>query len=127
MAANAINNVLLKPGEEFSFNDIVGERTEEKGYKYAESIDDKKIVETVGGGICQVSTTLHMAIKKIPLMVTEVHEHSIPINYSIREDEAAVSWGELDFKFINTYNSSIKIETIIDMTSGKVIVNIYKI
>lgn len=127
LSAKAINNVILNPNEEFSFNKIVGERTKEKGYKLAESIDNKEIVETVGGGICQVSTTLHKAIKKIPLNVTEVHSHSLPVEYSKREDEAAVSWGELDFKFVNNYGKIIKIESIVKMTLAKIIINIYSL
>lgn len=127
LAANAINGVVLNPGEIFSFNEIVGERTEEKGYKKAESIDNKKIVETVGGGICQVSTTLYMAIKKVNLEVIEVHSHSLPVYYAKREDEAAISWNELDLKFKNNTNKVLKIECIVNMTLGKVIVNIIEL
>lgn len=119
LASNAINGTVVKNGEVFSFNKVVGERTKEKGYKKAESIDNKKIVETVGGGICQVSTTLYMAIKKIPLEILEVHRHSIPVKYAKREDESAVSWGELDLRFKNNLNKNIIIESIVNMTVRK--------
>lgn len=124
LASNAINGVVLHPGEIFSFNEIVGERTKEKGYKEAESIDNKKIVETVGGGICQVSTTLYMAIKKIGLEIVEIHPHSIPVYYAKRDDEAAISWNELDFIFKNNTNKVLEIESIVSMALGKVIIKI---
>lgn len=124
-AANSINNYILKPGEEFSFNKVVGKRTIERGYKLANSISNGKIVKTVGGGICQVSTTLNMAVKKLDLDVKEVHIHSRPIDYAKREDEAAVSWGEKDYRFVNNTKDSIKIESRVE--NQKVIVSLYAI
>lgn len=124
-ASKSINNYILKPGEEFSFNKVVGKRTIERGYKLANSISNGKIVKTVGGGICQVSTTLNMAVKKLDLDVKEVHIHSRPIDYAKREDEAAVSWGEKDYRFVNNTKDSIKIESRIE--NQKVIVSLYTV
>lgn len=124
-ASKSINNYILKPGEEFSFNKVVGKRTIERGYKLANSISNGKIVKTVGGGICQVSTTLNMAVKKLDLDVKEVHIHSRPIDYAKREDEAAVSWGEKDYRFVNNTKDSIKIESRIE--NQKVIVSLYAV
>ncbi len=127
LAAKAINNVQLLPNEEFSFNNIVGERTKAKGYKEANTIYNKKIIQSVGGGICQVSTTLNMAVKKARLKVTEVHIHSIPISYAKRVDEAAVSWGELDYKFMNNTKDIILIETKYDDKRAALTINLYKV
>lgn len=127
LAAKAINNIKLLPNEEFSFNNILGERTKAKGYKEANAINNKKIVQSVGGGICQVSTTLNIAVKKAKLKVTEVHMHSIPISYAKRMDEAAVSWGELDYKFINNTKDVILIETKYDDSKATLTINLYKI
>lgn len=127
IASNAIDGVVLDIGEEFSFNDVLGERTKEKGYKEAHSIDNKKIVTSVGGGICQVSTTLNMAVKDAGLKINEVHIHSIPIDYAKREDEAAVSWGEKDYKFTNDKFKKIKINSIFDEKNGILTINLYEI
>ena len=124
-ASKAINNYIVEPKSEFSFNEVVGERTIERGYKFANSISNGKIVKTVGGGICQVSTTLNMAVKKLNLDIKEVHIHSRPIDYAKREDEAAVSWGEKDYRFVNNTKDTIKIESRIE--NGKVIVSLYAV
>lgn len=127
LASQTIDSKVIKPGEIFSFNKVLGPRTIERGYKLAESIDNKKIVKTVGGGICQVSSTLYMSVKKLNLQVLEVHKHSIPVKYAKREDEAAVSWNELDFRFKNTLPYSIKIVSKIDKINSLVIVEIEKL
>ncbi len=127
VASNAIDGVVLDIGEEFSFNDVLGERTKGKGYKEAHSIDNKKIVTSVGGGICQVSTTLNMAVKDADLKINEVHIHSIPIDYAKREDEAAVSWGEKDYRFTNDKFRKIKINSNFDEENGILTINLYEI
>lgn len=125
-ASNSINNYVLKPGDVFSFNKVLGPRTEENGYKIADSIDNKKIVKTIGGGICQVSTTLNKAVKNANLEIVEVHRHSKHVEYAKPEDEAAVSYGELDYRFKNNRNKSIKIISNIDINKMEVTVKIYE-
>jgi vancomycin resistance protein YoaR len=125
LASEAINNTILYKNNIFSFNNIVGERTVEKGYKLAHSINNKKHVQTIGGGICQVSSTLYMSVKKLGIKVEEVHQHSLPVFYAKREDEAAVSWGELDFVFINDKCEKISIESIFDEENSTITINVY--
>lgn len=127
LAAEAINNTTLYKNDVFSFNNIVGERTIERGYKLAQSINNKKHVKTIGGGICQVSSTLYMSIKKLGLKIEEVHQHSLPVFYAKREDEAAVSWRELDFVFINDKYKKIVIESIFDEENSTITMNVYSI
>lgn len=124
-ASDSIDEYVINPGEEFSFNKVLGERTIEKGYKIANSISNGKIVKSVGGGICQVSTTLNMSVKKLGLDIKEVHIHSRPVDYAKREDEAAVSWNEKDYIFLNNTRDRIKIESRVE--KDKVIVSLYSI
>lgn len=126
LASESINNYILKPNEIFSFNKVLGNRTIEKGYKLAESIDNGKIVKTIGGGICQISTTLNIAVKQAKLKVLEVHIHSKVVEYALPKDEAAVSYGILDYIFKNNKNNDIKIVSYIDLQEKEVIVEIYE-
>ena len=125
-ASNSINNYIVGPAEIFSFNKTLGERTEENGYKLAESIDNKKIVKTIGGGIGQVSTTLNKAVKDAKLEVIEAHKHSKSVDYSKPEDEAAVVYGQLDYRFKNNRSKPVKIVSKVDIDNMEVIVKIYE-
>ena len=126
VASGKINNYILKPNEIFSFNNVLGKRTEENGYKLAESIDNGKIVKTIGGGICQVSTTLNIAVNMAKLKVIERHIHSKSVEYALPKDEAAVSYNELDYKFQNNKENNIKIVSKIDKNKMEVVVKIYE-
>lgn len=110
-AAAALNEVVIDPGEEFSFNDVVGPRTISKGYKTSIQFFDGEKVPGVGGGVCQVSSTLYQCLRVGALKVTTRQAHSRPVDYTPPGTDATVSWGELDLKFINTYDSPIKIST----------------
>ena len=118
----------MAPGEIFSFNKVLGERTLKNGYKLAESIDNGKIVKTVGGGICQVSTTLNIALNNVGVEIIERHHHSAPVNYANKKEEAAVAYGTLDYRFKNTTDKSliIKANIDIDQNNMKVVVEIYE-
>lgn len=124
LAAREINGAVINPGEEFSFNEALGRRTKEKGYEKARIIINGKKGYGIGGGICQVSSTLNAAVKAAGLLVTEKHEHEKPVGYIAREDEAAVSFGGLDFKFINTLEYKISIN--VEITQDEVIVALKK-
>lgn len=126
VAAFKINNYVVAPGEIFSFNKVLGERTLKNGYKLAESIDNGKIVKTVGGGICQVSTTLNIALNNVGVEIIERHHHSAPVNYANKKEEAAVAYGTLDYRFKNTTDKSLIIKANIDQNNMKVVVEIYE-
>lgn len=100
-ACRAINGLYLKPGREISFNGVTGERTEENGYKIARVIEDGRYVSGVGGGVCQVSTTLYNALMLAGVEVTEVHSHTIRPDYVPLSRDAMVSYGISDLKFVN--------------------------
>ena len=102
LAIQAIDGKTLSPGEEFSFNQTVGPRTKEKGYNEAIGYDEHgDKVPTVGGGVCQISSTLYMAAKNGGFPITERHSHSHDVPYADSNNDATVSYGGYDFKFQN--------------------------
>jgi vancomycin resistance protein YoaR len=105
-----LNGTIINPGETFSFNNIVGKPTAERGYQEAKIIVDHKTETGIGGGNCQVSSTLYNAVLAIPtLTVKERHEHGKTVTYVPEGKDAAVSYGSLDFKFKNDNDYKIKI------------------
>ena len=110
LAAKAINGKLIRPGETFSYNQTLGERTEKKGYKPAGAYMAGKTVQTVGGGICQVSSTLYYACLKADLEIVERTAHGYTVSYMPYGMDATVSWGSLDYKFKNNTDYPIRIE-----------------
>ncbi len=101
LACGSLNKVFVEADEEFSFNKTVGERSEEKGYKSAKIIIDGKFAEGVGGGVCQVSTTLYNAALLSGLKVTEYHAHSLGVSYCSPSFDAMVNSNFADLKFVN--------------------------
>ena len=100
----------IQPGETFSFCNTVGKATHEKGYEEADIYVEGKKEQGLGGGNCQVSTTLYNAVLKVPeLEVVEKHEHSGKVPYVEKGKDAAVSYGAYDFKFKNNTDGVIKI------------------
>jgi vancomycin resistance protein YoaR len=110
LATKAVNGTTLLPGEEFSFNGTVGERTKARGYKEAGVIIGDKIESGLGGGICQVSSTLYNAVLTANLKVVERRNHSLPLGYVGKGLDATVDWGNIDFKFKNSYDVPVYIE-----------------
>ncbi len=110
LACKALNGVLIRPGETFSYNATLGERTTAKGYKPAGAYAGGKNVETVGGGICQVSSTLYYACLKADLEIVERTCHGFTVSYMPYGMDATVSWGTLDYKFRNNTEYPIRIE-----------------
>lgn len=109
LAVAAVTKTILQPGEEFSFNQATGERTEEKGYKAAGAIKNGVLIEEPGGGVCQVSSTLFNAVVRADLEITERHEHSWPSGYVPLGEDAMVDYPNKDFKFVNNTDSPIYI------------------
>src|SRR5690625_2367627 len=109
LAAEAIDSYVVFPGESFSFNEVVGERTEEKGYKRAPVIVKGELTEDIGGGICQVSSTLYNAVDLEGIEIVERYSHSRSVPYVPPGKDATVSWWGPDFVFQNHYNQPILI------------------
>lgn len=113
LAAKAINGSLLMPKEVFSFNDYVGERTKDRGFKVAPVLEDGNYKPGVGGGICQVSTTLYKTALDSGIKIIERKNHGLPPSYIGLGLDATVSWGNVDLKFQNTLEYPIFIEAYI--------------
>ncbi len=110
LAAQALDGCLLLPGEEFSFNGRIGQRTEEAGYGSALSYVDGEVVSEVGGGICQVSSTLYCASLLADLEVSFRTNHRYYQSYVPPGLDATVSWGWPDFNFVNSTEYPLRIE-----------------
>lgn len=113
LASQKIDYKKLAPGEEFSFNRTVGKRTEARGYEQAPVIikteDGYKKGFGVGGGVCQLATTLYNAVEKAGMEITERHVHSKNVGYVPKGQDATVSYGAVDFKFKNNRNFPVMI------------------
>jgi len=123
LASEKINGKILNPGEVFSFNNIVGPRTSENGYKTAHVYVGSKTVDGIGGGICQVSSTLYNAIVFADLEIVYRTNHSMPVSYVPLGRDATVSYGTIDFKFKNNKDTPVKFEVVADGTN--LTVNVY--
>lgn len=120
LCAKSINNTLVDVNGEFSFNTIVGPRTEKRGYKQAKIIVNGEFVDGVGGGVCQVSTTLYNAVLLAGLEVLECHPHSLPVSYVAPSFDAMVNSGWADLKFKNCTDNPIIIKTCADEQTLKI-------
>lgn len=125
LASQTISGTLLMPGDEFSFNKIVGDTTADKGYQPATVIVGTKFEKDYGGGICQVSTTLYNSIMQLNVRATERHPHNMTVSYVDKSTDAAIAYGYQDFKFKNTLEYPIYIEGITDKVNGRLTFNIY--
>jgi vancomycin resistance protein YoaR len=110
LAVDAINNHVIFPGENFSFNSVVGRRTAAKGYEKAKVIVRGEYSEDIGGGICQVSSTLFNAVDSAGLKIVQRFSHSRHVPYIPPGRDATVSWYGPDFEFRNNYNQPIIIQ-----------------
>lgn len=110
LACEAINGIVLFPGEEFSYNEALGERTTEKGYLPAGSYVAGATIETVGGGICQPSSTLYHCCLLADLEITLRDCHMYAVSYLPLGIDATISWGAYDYRFRNNTNYPIRIE-----------------
>ena len=123
LASEKINDTIIMPGEEFSYNKIVGERTIAAGYKDAGIFVNGRVENGLGGGICQVSSTLYNTALLANMDITERSNHGYLTSYLKGGLDATVVYGLIDFKFVNSRNYPIKIKTAI---SGKnLIVEMY--
>ena len=109
IACEKINRTILEPGETFSFNKVVGERTAKSGFKEALIYTGGEVDYGLGGGICQISSTLYNAVLKANLDIVERKNHSMTVSYLPVGQDASVSYGSVDFKFTNSRSYPIKI------------------
>jgi vancomycin resistance protein YoaR len=123
LAANAVNGQVVLPGEAFSFNKTVGNRTSEKGYMKAPVIVRGELSEGIGGGICQVSSTLFNAVDQVGVNIVERFSHSRRVPYVPPKRDATVSWYGPDFVFINPHSQPILIRA--NVYGGQLIVRIF--
>ncbi len=114
LACEAINGRIIAPGQVFSFNDIVGERTAEKGYLPATVYSGGESIPELGGGVCQVASTIYYATLHMDLEQVERTEHMFVVTYVDMGMDATIYWGSLDYKFKNTLDYPIKIQANID-------------
>lgn len=111
IAANRCNNTVLYPGDEFSYNKALGRRTTANGYKMGNSFAGGKVVQTIGGGICQVSSTLYNAVLRAGLTITDRTAHGMYVQYVPQSTDATVVDNAIDFKFRNDRKYPVKIVT----------------
>ena len=123
LAANKINGTVVMPGEVFSYNTVVGERTIAAGYKEAPIYVSGEVVDGLGGGICQVTSTLYNAVVYANLEIVERSNHQFVPSYVTASRDATVVYGSIDFKFKNNRNYPIKI--LCSVSNGVVNFEIY--
>lgn len=128
ITCNTLNNTTVKNGASFSFCDTVGKATSAKGYQEADVFDHNgKKTKGLGGGNCQVSSTLYNAVLAVSsLKVTERHEHSNDVPYVKDGKDAAVAYGSYDLKFVNNTGNDIKIKASTDGSSVTISINSIK-
>jgi vancomycin resistance protein YoaR len=110
LASEAINNVVVFPGETFSFNQTLGSTSKSNGYRLSTVYYNKEKTKGYGGGVCQVSTTLFNAAELAGMEIAERHSHSLDITYTeVGRDATTSHRGGLDFKFVNPYDFPVEI------------------
>ena len=123
LAASKVHGILLAPGEEFSYNKVVGPREARYGWQNALMFEDGEVVPGMGGGVCQVSSTLYNAVLRADLKVTARQNHSIKVKYVRPGSDATVVYGALDFRFLNTTDGPVMI--LARTRRGELTLNLY--
>ena len=136
VACHAIDGQVFMPGETLSFNGLTGERTFAKGYRMAHIFlrekgqSESQIVDGLAGGVCQVSSTLYNAVRKInrdsagqPLKIVERNTHSLPVTYVPSGRDATVAWPGKDFRFRNAYDFPVYVRT--DAGKGRLTISLW--
>ncbi len=110
LASEAINGMVLYPGQTFSYNEVLGERTTEKGYRPGDTFAGGAVVSSIGGGICQVASALYYCSLYADLEIVERSWHMFPVPYVPYGMDATIYWGAYDYKFRNNFNYPIRID-----------------
>ena len=116
LACKALNGVVLQPGQTLSYNETLGQRTEAAGYQKAPAYSGTELVDSLGGGICQVSSTLYLCSLYAEMDIVDRVSHGYPANYMPVGLDATVSWGSPDLKISNPYSTPVKI--VAESTEG---------
>ncbi len=122
LCASVLEGVTVPAGGTFSFNDTIGQRTAEKGYEEAKILVDGHPDSAVGGGICQISSTLYNAALDAGMEILERHSHTNEVHYVEIGQDAAVSYGTQDFRFRNPLDSPIRISVVVENTQVKAVI-----
>ena len=125
LAVQKINDKVVLPGETFSYNKTLGERTIAAGYKNAKVYESGQVVDGIGGGICQISSTLYNSVLFADLEIVERRNHQFVTSYTPAGRDATVVYGQTDFKFKNNRDYAVKIQASI--SNGIATVSIYGI
>ena len=123
LSSDAIDGIILKPGDVFDFNKVVGETTYARGYVDAAVFSGGKVVDGVGGGICQVSSTLYNAAVSHDMKIVERHNHGLPVSYVPLGRDATVAWGYLNFRFKNDSKHHVYIQS--KVSGGRLTVTLF--
>lgn len=123
LCTNSHNGIIIMPEDTYSFNKLIGDTTSAKGYLPSKIIINGKLEDGVGGGICQVSTTLHNAVLKAGIIPTERRNHDMPVRYSNLGMDATIAFDYIDYKFKNSYKYPIYIQAYVE--NSEVVFNIY--
>jgi len=119
-AVLALDGVVLEPGETFSFNAVVGPRTPERGYREAPAFLERDLVKSIGGGICQLSSTVYNAVALAGLTIVERHPHSKIVKSVPPGRDATVWYGMTDLRFKNSYSHSVRLRSEVQDASLRV-------
>ena len=125
LACKKLNDKVVLPGETFSYNNTLGERTAATGYKNAKVYMAGEVVDGIGGGICQISSTLYNAVLQSNMEIVERRNHQFVTSYVPAGRDATVAYGSIDFKFKNTRKYAIKIKATV--SDGIATISIYGI
>lgn len=122
LAASKINGTILAPGEDFSYNKVVGERTRANGFLDAPVFENGETVQGIGGGVCQVSSTLYCAVLYADLQIVTRRNHSLTVAYVPKGQDATVAYGSIDFQFKN--NTAYPVKILASAAAGRVSVSV---
>ncbi|MBQ6402949.1 MAG: VanW family protein, partial [Oscillospiraceae bacterium] len=125
LVAQKLNGLVIQPGEEFSYNGYVGERTVEAGFKAADAYVNGGVEPQIGGGICQVSSTLYCAVLAAQLEIVDRSAHMFAVGYLPKGLDATVSWPGPDFKFRNSRDYPIRIAARVDRDTTNLTIEIW--
>lgn len=125
ISTDILNGKIIKPGEIFSMDDTLGDRTVQKGYRYAPAFSGGKVVKSLAGGICQTTTTMYNAALFANLQIIKRYKHGLPVTYINKGRDATIYRNVYDLKVKNNYDFPLYIKSYIDTKKGLLTVKIF--